>query len=78
MGWARCRWVYPGSTVSVYSLAMAQMALANSAVAPMISSSWVRRYIRTSSATWSFRLRAVWSRLPASPIRAVSSASMNI
>ena len=34
-----------------------------------------RTYIRKSRATWSLRLRAVWSRFPASPIRAVSRAS---
>ena len=34
-----------------------------------------RTYIRKSRATWSLRLRAVWSRLPASPMRAVRRAS---
>ena len=34
-----------------------------------------RTYIRKSRATWSLRERAVWSRLPASPMRAVSRAS---
>ena len=37
-----------------------------------------RRYRRISSATWSFRLRAVCRRLPASPMRAVSSPSTKV
>ena len=51
---------------------------AKSAVRPAISSHSDLRYILRSSATWSLRLRAVWSFFPVSPIRWVRTCSTNM
>ena len=66
----------PAMTVCWFSAAFLTMTFCSARTSATISPIFPRRYIRKSSATWSFRLRAVCRRLPASPMRAVSSVSM--
>ena len=75
-GWAVCKCVNPGigsAACSAARCASARIVSPICADSPSIAS---RTHRRKSVATWSFRLRAVCSRLPASPMRSVSRASM--
>ena len=58
-----------------YFFACRQRTVSSSSSWDTITGICSRTYMRKSRATWSFRDRAVWSRFPASPMRAVSSAS---
>ena len=59
-------------------LAWPVMAAKSFLISATISAASSRRYMRISSATWSFRLRAVCSFLPMSPMRLVSTCSINM
>ena len=77
-GCARCKWVYPGIIAVLYSSALSFITIRSAFISADISPHLFLKYRRRSSATWSLRLRAVCSFLPASPMRAVSCSSMNI
>ena len=75
IGCAGWRWVKPGSTVSASRSAMVRITSCSARIAPAMSSSASRSQSRTAVATWSLRDRPVCRRLPASPIRSVSTDS---
>src|SRR6185312_8819112 len=75
-GWATCRCVKPGMRVSAWRSARSRRPTRTARAAARISSIAARSQRRMSVATWSLRERAVCRRLPASPTRSVSLASM--
>ncbi len=75
-GWAICRCVKPGMTVSAFRSARSMNAARSAARRPDSPSIASRSQSRRSVATWSLRERAVCRRLPASPARAISRFSM--
>ena len=71
-GWAACRWVKPGITVSACASACASSAALQRPRAGRRSGRIASRtQSRKSVATWSLRERAVCSRRPGSPISSV-------
>ena len=63
---------------ALYSSALSHTTEARVFVRAVSSSISSLRYMRKSSATWSLRLLAVWSFLPTSPRREVSTCSTNM
>jgi hypothetical protein len=68
--------VYPGMTTPKYSSASRMRVERRPFAATARRTQAVFAYMRVSSATWSLRDRAVWSRLPASPTLATSARSI--
>src|SRR5690606_608759 len=75
-GWAVCRWVKPGITVSASASARPNKPCCKRVISPRMVSISSRSHRRMSVATWSLRLRPVCSFLPVMPMRSVRRASM--
>ena len=51
VGWARCIWVYPGITVSIWALALFAKTVSSARIFPLISGISARTNMRKSTAT---------------------------